>query len=336
MATATSPDGNTLLILTSGFNRNADPAGKGIPAESNEYVFVYDISGSNPVKRQVLQVPNTFNGIAWHPNGQAFYVSGGVNDNVHVFKLSNGTWSEGGAPIALGHTNQGLAFGPMAAGLAVNASGTQLVVANFENDSVSLIDLTRRLVVADVDLRPGRVNPAQQGVPGGEYPFWVAIKGDGKAYVSSERDSEVVVLDLSHGTPTVTGRIPVGGQPNKMILNQTQTLLYVANGNSDSVAVIDTATDQVLEGISTTAPSDLFANHDDLKGSNPNSLALSPDEQTLYVTNGGTNSVAVIRLAATQQHSQVTGLIPTGWYPNAVSVSKDGSMLYVVNGKSNA
>src|SRR5262249_15577688 len=159
VATATSPDGNTLLILTSGYNRNADPAGKGIPAESNEYVFVYDISGSNPVKRQVLQVANTFNGIAWHPNGQAFYVSGGVNDNVHVFKLNNGTWSEDGAPIALGHTNQGLAFGPMVAGLAVNASGTQLVVANFENDSVSLVNLAQRLIVADVDLRPGKANP---------------------------------------------------------------------------------------------------------------------------------------------------------------------------------
>jgi len=336
VATATSPDGNTLLILTSGFNRNANPAGIGILAESNEYIFVYDISGLNPVKRQVLQVPNTFNGIVWHPNGQAFYVSGGVNDNVHAFKLNNGTWGEDGAPIALGHTNQGLAFGPMAAGLAVNASGTRLVVANFENDSVSIIDLTQRLVVADVALRPGKVNPAQQGVPGGEYPFWVAIKGDSKAYVTSERDREVVVLNLSHATPTVTGRIPVGGQPNKMILNQTQTLLYVANGNSDSVSAIDTGTDQVLEELSTTAPSDLFANHDDLKGSNPNGLALSPDEQTLYVTNGGTNSVAVILLATTKQRSQVLGLIPTGWYPNAVSVSKDGSMLYVVNGKSNA
>src|SRR5262245_8466509 len=121
VATATSPDGNTLLILTSGFNRNANKAGTGIPAESNEYVFVYDISGSNPVKHQVLQIPNTFNGIAWHPNGQAFYVSGGVNDNVHIFKPNHGLWSEDGAPIALGHTNQGLAFGPMAAGLAVNA-----------------------------------------------------------------------------------------------------------------------------------------------------------------------------------------------------------------------
>jgi hypothetical protein len=63
----------------------------------------------------------------------------------------------------------------------------------------------------------------------------------------------------------------------------------------------------------------------------------------LYVTNGGANSVAVIRLAhdgdengGASAKSQLVGLIPTGWYPNSVSVSADGSMLYVVNAKSNA
>jgi hypothetical protein len=64
----------------------------------------------------------------------------------------------------------------------------------------------------------------------------------------------------------------------------------------------------------------------------PNSLALSPDESFLYVTNGGTNSVAVVRLD--RGVPQVVGLLPTGYYPNAVSVSGDGKTLYVVNGKS--
>jgi DNA-binding beta-propeller fold protein YncE len=62
------------------------------------------------------------------------------------------------------------------------------LVANFENDSVSVIDLAQRLRVAEVDLRPGKINPAQQGVPGGGYPFWIVIKEDAKAYVSSQRD----------------------------------------------------------------------------------------------------------------------------------------------------
>jgi YVTN family beta-propeller protein len=354
VTTAVSPDAHTLLILTSGYNRNVDSAGEDIPEESAEYVFVYDIAGNVPVKRQILRIPNTFIGIAWHPSAQEFYVSGGVDDNLHVFKLQDGLWSEDGNPISLGHTaGHGLQVPPMAAGLAVTASGKQLLVANFENDSMSVIDLTKRSVIAEVDLRPGKIDAAQQGVPGGEYPFWIVIRGDSKAYVSSQRDHEVVVLDLTTSIRMVSGRIQVGSQPNKIILSQTQTRLYVANGNSGSVSAIDTATDSLVEEIDTTAPHVLSLNLGDLKGSNPNSLALSADERTLYVTNGGTNSVAVIRLgtdqaqsgkseddeegeAAARHRSRVIGLIPTGWYPNSVSLNKAGSWLYVVNGKSNA
>src|SRR5690242_14056562 len=61
-AVALSPDRKTLLILTSGFNRNSGADGKRVDALSNEYVFVYDVAGKAPVKRQVLQVPNTFLG----------------------------------------------------------------------------------------------------------------------------------------------------------------------------------------------------------------------------------------------------------------------------------
>src|SRR6266508_1696091 len=169
VATVASPDGRTLLILTSGYNRNNGPTGARIAPESNEYVFVYDISVHPPVKRQVLQVPNTFNGIAWNPNGIEFYVSGGVNDNVHVFSNTGGLFAEMGAPIALGHTvGLGLLTQPAAAGLAVNASGTRAVVANYENDSVTLVNLATRAVIAELDLRPGKVNPSAQGLPGGD------------------------------------------------------------------------------------------------------------------------------------------------------------------------
>src|SRR6478735_12578569 len=42
ISTAVSPDGNTLLILTSGYNRNNDAKAKAIPAQTSEYVFVLD------------------------------------------------------------------------------------------------------------------------------------------------------------------------------------------------------------------------------------------------------------------------------------------------------
>src|SRR6185437_8673467 len=51
VTTATSPDGKTLLVLTSGYNQLSDRAGRVIPADSAEYVFVYDISHGRPESR---------------------------------------------------------------------------------------------------------------------------------------------------------------------------------------------------------------------------------------------------------------------------------------------
>ena len=344
VTTAVSPDGGTLLILTSGYNRNNGADGRRIAADSGEYVFVYDIRQQQPVKKQVLKIPNSFVGLAWNPDGKHFYASGGSDDNVHVFEWDGGRWSESQSqePIALGHSGAlGNRVNPQAktksevAGLAVDASGRRLLAVNYENDSVSLVDLTTGKKTADLDLRPGKTDPAKKGVPGGEYPFWAAFKGDDIAYVSSVRDREIVVLDL-HGAPKVSKRIKIHGQPNKLILNRTQTLLFAAVDNSDSVNIINTATDQIVAVIKTTAPQSIFSNNGTYKGSNPNSLALSPDEHILYVTNGGTNSVAVVQLAKDVDDSKVVGLIPTGWYPSSVSLNHDGSVLYVANGKGNA
>src|SRR5260370_6887979 len=85
VSTAISPDGNTLLILTSGYNIRYDSNGNLVPQESNEYVFVYDISSQPPRKTQVLQVRVAFNGLTWNPNGTEFYVSGGEADVVRLF-----------------------------------------------------------------------------------------------------------------------------------------------------------------------------------------------------------------------------------------------------------
>ncbi len=334
VTTALSPDGKTLLILTSGYNRVYDETGKVIDAESGDYVFVYDVSRVVPKKVQTLTVKMAFDGVAWNPSGDAFYVSGGEDDCVHIFERSGDQWSESGSPIPLGHTS-GLGLGqkPVVAGLAVTPSGHTLVAANYENDSISVVDLSARRKVAELDLRPGKSDPAKSGVPGGEYPYWVALSGEDTAYVSSLRDREIDVVALGE-SPRVTARIPVRGSPNRILLNRDGGRLYVALDNSDSVAVIDTHSEIVASQFGVTSPAAIFANTSNFRGSNPNSLALSPDERTLYVTDGGTNAVAVVKLDGPK--GEVTGLIPTGWYPNSVNLSESGTRLYIVNGKSAA
>jgi DNA-binding beta-propeller fold protein YncE len=334
--TAISPDGRTLLVLTSGYNRLNNAQGVREAADSNEYVFVFDVSHNGLRQKQVLQVPNTFVGLAFSPDGNQFYVSGGVDDDVHIFTRAGKAWIEDGAPVALGHRHGvGIRQKPTVANLAVTANGRTLVAADIYNDAISLVDLSNRAKVGELDLRPGVIDAAKVGIAGGESPFGVAIKGNNTAYVSSERDREVDVIDIANSaSPRLLTRIPVEGNPNSMILNTAQTLLYVAADNSDRISVIDTGMNKIVDTIRTTAPAGVLRGPKQLPGAAPNSLALSPDEKTLYVTNGGMNAIAVIPLVSGQPH-RVIGLIPTGWYPQSISISLDGRMLYDVNSKSN-
>ncbi len=376
-----SPDKKTLLVLTSGYNRvyktdgTQDALGSYFNwPDSQEYVFIYDISANIPVKKQVVTVPNTYNGIAFDPSGSAFYVSSGVGDvpfdgtgavnpaksagdNVHIFTLdpANGTWQQE-AQLILGHSaglgldvqpptgeqippNIRVAVSPCAAGVAVSSDGQTLVVANYFNDSITVFTggLGKWSKGTELDLRPGKSDPSKVGVPGGEYPFWVVVKGNGSsatAYVSSIRDREIVIVNLG-AAPAVKARIPVKGQPNKMILNAAQSLLYVVEDQSDTIDIIDTTKNTILETIPVLAHADILPSSlDQYSGANPNSATLSPDEKQLYVTLGNLNSIAVVALGGTNRGDEVVGLIPTGWYPNSVSFSGDGKWVYTVNGKS--
>lgn len=303
VSTAISPDGRTMLVLTSGYNRLNAADGSRDASASEEYVFVYDISQGRPVKRQVLHVPDTYIGLAWNPNTathpETFYVSGGVDDDVHVYTRHGGVFVEDGTPISLGHAaGNGPGVASVAAGLSVSADGARLLVANIENDSLSLIDLDRRETLAELDLRPGVTDPARTGVPGGEYPVAVAFDGNDRAYVSSQRDREIdVVARSADDRLHVTDRIALDGQPNKLLFNHDHSRLYVAADNSDQVVVIDPEDNDVVQTVHTVAPASVYRDPAGVKGATPNSLRLSPDEHWLFVTNGGTNAVAVIRLA---------------------------------------
>jgi YVTN family beta-propeller protein len=332
MSEAQSPDGRTLLILTSGYNRLNGADGKQLEADSNEYVFIFDVSGPAPRQTQTLEVPNTFAGLVFAPDGKRFYVSGGGDDEVHAFDQQGGVWAEHAPPMKLNNKDTyGLGGPSVVAGIAVSADGERLVAANYYNDSISVLDVATGNVIGALDLRPGK-SGGTVGTPGGENPFWVSIKGDATAYVGSQRDREVDVVDISGTKPAISARIALQGTPVKMLLDASQTHLYVACDNSDVVAVIDTSTNQVTARIATLAPSGMVSPAFTYRGVAPNGLALSADGTRLYVTDGGANAVAVVGLD--RPTPAVLGLIPTGWYPQAVVAGTLQAQLYVVNSHS--
>ena len=350
--------GRYLLVVNSGF-------GVQFSEETNkaqQSIAVIDLNAApEPLVIQNVYFPSPQSanvGLAFSPAAGAdgnfeMYVSGGFENKVWVFRFdpkaaepvqpgSPGPDTKVEAPsfelskaneVSRADYNNGKAA-LYPTGLAVTADGTTLVTANNLGDSVTIV---RELNGAR---RMERVDMHHPGKPGENiYPYGVVILGSGKnerAYVSCWNDSSVAVVPLS-GKSVVREYIAVDRHPTAMMPNAEGTRLFVVNSNADSVSVIDTATDQEVERI------DVRLAEDALPGASPEGLALSDDDQTLYVANAHSNAVAVVLLSdkvrgrkkadkmVSVAKSKVLGFIPTGQYPSAVAVA-DGKLL-VGNGK---
>lgn len=117
-----------------------------------------------------------------------------------------------------------------------------------------------------------------------------------------------------------------GSHPNSVVVGKDA--VYVANGNNDSISILDPVTYEELRRVSLS----VFKGIDKrLKGIQPVALSLSPDSNYLYVAEAGINAVGVLRLEGKQ--AKVEGHIPAGWWPSSVSVSPDGQTLYVANAR---
>ena len=314
-----SPDRSTLLVLTAGYNRLEDERGYVLPGPPSEYVFVYDVQRGAPRETQVVALRNAFWGLAFAPDGKRFYASGGPDDVIAPFDRNDmGQWTAS-TPWTLGHkTGLGLGQSAYVAGLAVSEDGATVVAANHENDSLPVVDAARGAVRAEIDLRPA-------SGPGGAFPAAVLLR-EGRAYVTCQRDGELVEVDLA--AKKVLRRVAVGRQPTKLVASRDGTRLYVANAGSDAITVIDRATLAATSVLEVGAPGAAVRG----LGANPNGLTLSEDERTLYVSLGGVNAIALVDLATAE--GSVRGWVPTGFYPGDVSVA--GGWLYVPFAKSDA
>ncbi len=146
----------------------------------------------------------------------------------------------------------------------------------------------------------------------------------GKVYIDHRTGGTlpgtVSVIDIH--SANILREIPVGLHPNAVIASPDGKSVYVSNGNSDEVHVIDTKTDAVRQVISLRLNDTL----NPFVGDAPNALAIDPKGTTLYVSNGMDNAVAVVSLIGTPA---VKGFIPTEAYPAGLALGND--KLYVCN-----
>ena len=248
-------------------------------------------------------------------NGETpVYVSRGAEGTVSVLSLApNGKLTDTKKTLGVQSKEKGASV--HLAGLALSADGKQMFAADNTGDPKRGMNGALQVI----DVASGEVR-SRIGVPG--YPFAVATTKSGKVYVSSEQRGTVCVVNPATAT---TGRvIATGTQPAGMLLDKSQKRLFVSNGGSDTLSIIDTATDRVTHTILLRPDTERG-----LPGATPLGMALSPDEKRLYVTLADMNAVAVVDLA----ESKLIGFLPVGWYPTSTLISPDGKRLFVANAK---
>jgi YVTN family beta-propeller protein len=215
------------------------------------------------------------------------------------------------------------------AGVALDERG-HLYVANnaAANGNENPYKLTGSVAIYDTHTKSelGRYKFSKSYGGTSNFPYGIAALNDGsKCYVASERDDAVYVLDTSDpAKPAMKEKLSTGAHPVAVLFSNDQKTLFVANSLSDTISIVDTATDKIT---GTVLLRPRMAR--DIPGVTPTALALSPDQKTLFAALSDMNAVAVVDVAS----SELRGYIPAGWYPTGVVASQDGKSILVCNAK---
>lgn len=330
-----SPLGQQIVFASRPTALALSPNRRWLGVLGHDRVLLVDLD-TRHIAGQVGRFDGSFAGIIFTPNGQGLLTSS-TKSIIQEFAVSAEGRLEPVRTIRLPPLPQSRATGDVAAGLTLDPQGKTFWAAlNLSN------------TVAEIELASGQV---LRQIPVGNAPFDVVIAA-GKLYVSNwagrhpqpgdvvgpsgraapvrvdakaniASDGSASVVDPQQGRSIK--EIVVGPHSSGLAASPDGRFVCVANANSDSVSVIDTRRDDVVETISTRPAKEL------LLGSAPNALVFSPDGRTLYVSNGGNNAVALV--AFDPPHSRLLGCLPTGWYPAGLAFDPERHTLYVANVK---
>ena len=294
-----SPDGRSLVALHCGHS----PHGLAV------------LDAATLEIRQKIPLKSAWLGLAWAPDGRTLYVSGGNAESrtkptaapVYAFGFAQGQltakplrefkhrlaakeiyWSglvhhptkpllyaaNRGTQATPGHvvifdTQTGERVGELPTevhpyDLVLSPAGDTLYVSNWGSRSVSILDTATLKTRATIRV--------------GHNPNAMALGPDGRLFVACSNENSVYVLDTRtlHPIEVISTAMyklaPVGSTPNALALDRAGKLLFVANADNNNVAVINVA-EREVSNVTGFIPVAWY----------PASLALSPDEKSLFV-----------------------------------------------------
>ncbi len=207
-----SPDGKTVYVSNE---------------DMGEASFIDFASGK--VLRTV-KVGGEPEGVKLSADGKTLYVTSEVASLVHVIDTATGKLLKN---IKAGKRPRRMAF---------NAGGTELWVTNELDASLSIIDTAKQEVVGTIkfEVKGARAEDIS--------PVGIQMTRDGKrAFVSLGRANHVAFIDVA--SRKVTNLVLVGKRAWNVALDKAEARLYVVNGLSDDVTVVDVAAAKAIKSI---------------------------------------------------------------------------------------
>lgn len=302
-----SPYGTSLPLGDLPLNIVATPNQKYLLATNNgqsvQSLQLIDVKNQQVVDSKELA--KSWYGLKTAADNKTVFVSGGNDNQILIYQIINNQLVEKDKIVLT--TEKKVEISPT--GIEYDDAKGLLYVVTKDNNSLYIIDVKSKSIQSTHKL------PAEG--------FTCLLnKSKDILYISVWGARQILPFDLTQNT--FKNPIAVGDHPNEMVLTKNGKFLFVANANDNSVSVINTSLGKEIEVLNAA----LYPNS--LEGSSTNGLALSADEEKLYVANADNNCLAVFEVEKPGS-SKSLGFIPVGWYPTSIKVIN--KKIYVANGK---
>jgi YVTN family beta-propeller protein len=218
-----SPDGHSLFIPGGNATGAKNIAGSAAPI----YEFQYrngrlDETPKTDLVETIDPKQVWWSGSAFLPSRQLLYAAnrgtGSGPSNIVVFDTKSRTIL----------THIPVEINPGA--VVLTPDGKRLFVSNWSSESVSVIDTGSNKVIRTLHV--------------GMNPNDMKISEDGRLFVACSNDNTIHVIDtkslqiLERLSTTLTPLAPEGSTPNALLIDNKRKLVYVANADNNSIAVI--------------------------------------------------------------------------------------------------
>ena len=304
MSSVLTSDGRFLIVLNGGYNPPS--------------ISVLDTKTGAQVSR--APAADAWLGLALTANNRMLYVGGGSRASIFEYSLDeNGKIAPARTFAMVAQGNR--TYRDFIGDVALSPDGRLLYACDLYHDTILVVNPQSGLVIDrfKTGRRPYRILFHPNGKS-----FFVTSWADGAMYRhQTDNGYQLQMLHVgAHATDMVwrnRGTSEEGEWAARIFVSAANT------NNAYAVAVPDGTGDlRVVESINVSlTPRNPL-------GMTPSALALSADNNKLYVICSNANAAAVVDV--TEGRSHVLGFIPTGWYPTAAKGLADGRLV-VLNGR---